>query len=105
LFVVPGAGVFLEAVGDFLGFELGAPVAIAALFPFGEVLLGDGFGFEVLLEDGFRFGEGIEPADEIFLGIAFVEAVVEFFADGAREAGDFASAGRFHVSRWLMVES
>jgi hypothetical protein len=31
------------------------------------------------------------------LGIAFVQAVVEFLADGARQARDFASAGRFHV--------
>ena len=49
----PGIGE-LEELG---GLVLKQPVAVAALFPFGKVLLGDGTVFEVSGEDGFDFGE------------------------------------------------
>jgi hypothetical protein len=45
-----------------------------------------------LIEGLFYFGEGVEPIDEIFGGVAVVEAEVELLADGAGEAGDFAGA-------------
>jgi hypothetical protein len=44
----------LEELG---GVVLEEPVAVAALFPFGEVLFGDGAAVEFGGEDGFDFGE------------------------------------------------
>jgi len=69
--------------------------------PFVEVLLTDGLTGEVAGQDGLNVGGGIEPIEE---GGAFLvrgETLVEFIAQGAREAGDFTVAShncfeRFH---------
>ncbi len=68
------------------------PVAVAALFPFGEVLFGDGVVVEMLRRNGFGFEEGVEPGEDLFGGEAVEEFEVELFADGVREATDFADA-------------
>jgi hypothetical protein len=79
----------LEELG---GVVLEEPVAVAALFPFGEVLFGDGAAVEFGGEDGFDFGERVEPGEDGFGGDTVVEFEVELFADGVGEAGDFADA-------------
>ena len=66
------------------------PVAVAALFPFGEVLFSDGAIVEVGSEDDFDFGERVEPGEDGFGGEAVVEFEVELLADGVRQATDFA---------------
>src|SRR5712672_630148 len=66
----------LEELG---GVVLEEPVAEAALFPFGEVLFGDGAAVEVGREDGFDFGEGVEPRKDGFVGLMVVETEVELF--------------------------
>ena len=68
------------------------PIAEAALFPFGEVLFGDGTVIEIDSEDGFDFGERVEPGEDGFGGEAVVEFEIELFAEGMREASDFADA-------------
>jgi len=77
----------LKEVG---GVVLEEPVAEAALFPFGEVLFGDGAVVEVGGEDGFDFGERVEPGENGFGGEAIVEFEVELFAEVVREPTDFA---------------
>lgn len=96
-----GGGVRLvtsAATGDELeelgGLVLEEPIAEAALFPFGEVLFGDGAVVEIDSEDGFDFGERVEPGEDRFGGEVVVEFEVELFADGVREASDFADAGQ-----------
>jgi hypothetical protein len=78
------------------GLEEEEPVAEAAVFPFGEVLFGDGTVIEVGGEDGFGLGEGVEPGEDEFGGDIVVELEVKFFADGVREASDFAEASSVH---------
>ena len=95
----------LEELG---GLELEEPVAVAALFPFGEVLFGDGTVFEVSGEDGFDVGERVEPGKDGFGGDAVVEFEVELFADGVSEASDFADTrcsfhNYFYFSFWEEV--
>ena len=68
------------------------PVAVAASFPFAEVLGFDGSSFEVGVEDGFDFGEFVEVFGDGDGGLAGIEAAVDLVADGAREFGDFAVA-------------
>src|SRR5882672_5962118 len=53
------------------------PIAEAALFPFGEVLFGDGAAAEVSREDGFDFGEGVEPGEDRFVRLMVVKTEVE----------------------------
>lgn len=65
----------------------------AALFPFGEVLRGDGAAGEVLLKGGLDFGQVVEPTDEADGGMAGIEAFVQLMADFRGEMGDFAIAG------------
>jgi hypothetical protein len=77
----------LEELG---GLILEKPVAEAAMFPFGEVLFGDGAVVEVGGEEGFDFGKGVEPRENRFLGLVIMETEVELFADGMRETRDFA---------------
>jgi hypothetical protein len=79
----------LEEMGGVIKKE---PVAMAALFPFGKVLFGDRAVFEVGGDDGFDFGERVKPGENRLLGLVIMETKVELFADGVREAGDFAVA-------------
>jgi hypothetical protein len=83
------AGNELEELG---GVVLEEPVAEAALFPFGEVLFGDGTAVEFSREDGFDFGEGVEPGQDRFVRLMVVKTEVELFAEVVRETGDFADA-------------
>ena len=53
---------------------LGAPVVIAAAFPFGEVLRGDAAALEFPGEDVFCFGQAVEPFDQADAGLAVIEA-------------------------------
>jgi hypothetical protein len=69
------------------------PIDVATLTPFAEVLLGDGAAFELLGEDGLHFGLGVEPGEKGAGDFAVGEALVERFADGARETADFSAAG------------
>ena len=90
-------GVFiLEAGEEGEGVLAEEPVAVATEAPLGEVCGGDGAAVEVGGEEGLDFGEGIEPVEEGWGQFAVVEAVVELFADGVGEAGDFAGAGHRH---------
>jgi hypothetical protein len=79
----------LEELG---GVVLEEPIAEAALFPFGEVLFGDGAVVEVGGEDGFDFGDGIEPGKDGFVGLMVVETEVDFVAEVVGETSDFADA-------------
>jgi hypothetical protein len=76
-----------EGGGGDVGLE---PLGVAAFFPFGEVLVADGFACEVALEDGLDFGHGVEPEEEEGAGFAIEDAEVELFADGVGEACDFS---------------
>jgi hypothetical protein len=69
------------------------PLVISALFPVREVLLVDGAAAEAGVEHLFHLAVRIEPFDETDTLLAIVETAVEFVADVAREAGDFAVAG------------
>jgi hypothetical protein len=79
----------LEEVGSVV---LEEPVTEAALFPFGEVLFGDGAVVEVCGEDGFDFGERVKPGENGFGRKGIVELEVELFAEIVRETSDFADA-------------
>lgn len=84
----------LDKVADPLaGFLITEPILIAPLFPFAEVLLGNFPALEMGGQDGADVVTGVEPNHELLAGLALFEAQVEFFADGAGEAGDFAGAG------------
>jgi hypothetical protein len=84
--VVQGfAGISEEVAADL-------PFEVAAVAPFGQVLLGDGFVMEEFAEDFFDGGEGVEPGDDPAAGIVAVEAVVDGGAEGKGKAGDFAGA-------------
>lgn len=79
----------IDAIGEMLGT---LPVAEAAGFPCGEVLLADGAILEVRGEDKADFREGIEPEEDVVEGLAVIEAGVERFANVAWQAGDFSDA-------------
>jgi len=100
-FVGEGAGQGVVAEGFFVvevmcqgeGIAAGEPVAVAAVFPLGEVGRGDGLGGELGGEDGLDLGEGVEPLEEGWAWLVVEEAAVELVADGEGEAGDFSGAG------------
>lgn len=98
---VQGIGLFGELKGEVAGFPEFEPVLIAALAPFGEVLLGDGAAAKEFGEDTLDFGEGVEPGEELGAGGAVIDALVEFIAEDAGEAGDFAFAGGGHGEGWI----
>ena len=103
--------VFEEIAGAFIVFEFGAlfgqvaeiflavlvtePILIAALAPFGEVLLADRIPSEDGVEEFIRLRQFIDPGEHGCAEFAVEEAEVEFFAGLARETGDFADAS-FH---------
>jgi hypothetical protein len=99
-FVGEGAGQRVVAEGFFVfevmgqgeGVVAGEPVAVAAVFPLGEVGRGEGLGGELGGEDGLDLGEGIEPVEEGGAGLVVEEAAVELVANGGGEAGDFSGA-------------
>ena len=65
---------------------------IAAIPPLGEIAGGDGPAIEMKREDLFDFGEVVEPIEDGIGGLAVVEALVDFLADGVRETSDFSGA-------------
>jgi len=72
-----------------------SPIEVAAFAPFGEVLRADGQAGELFGDDFLDFGQLVEPSDERGSGFAIFEALVELFADGFGQAGDFAGTS-FH---------
>ena len=87
-------GVFIvEIVSELEQVVAILPVFEAALFPFGEILFGDGAAEEFLVKDGLDLGKRIEPKEEGLSGLVVFEAAIELVADGMREASDFAGAG------------
>jgi hypothetical protein len=62
-FMAEGFFVF-QVTGEGEGVEAGEPVAVAAVFPLGEVGRGDGLGGELGGEGGLDLGQGIEPVEE-----------------------------------------
>jgi hypothetical protein len=74
------------------GLVLEEPIAVATLFPIGEVLFGNGAVVELGGEDDFDVEEPVEPGEDGFGGNVVEEFEVKLFADGVREARDFAEA-------------
>ena len=93
-----GAGA-VGGAGEEFAVEL--PLDEAAVAPIGEVLFGDGAITKVGGEEGGDFGEGIEPIGEVAGEFTVFEAVVEFFAKGLRETGDFSGAGHSGGGFWF----
>jgi hypothetical protein len=62
----------------------------AGFSPAFEVLAFYGLAFEFGFEDFLDLGEGVEPVDDWFLLLRLIESAIYFFANFAREAGDFA---------------
>jgi hypothetical protein len=89
----------VEVAGQGEGIAAREPVAVAAVFPLGEVGGGDGLGGEVGGEDGLDFREGVEPLEEGRARLVVEEAVVELVADGEGEAGDFSGAGHWGLRK------
>ena len=82
----------VEVLDEFESVLADEPVAEAAVFPFGEILFGDRAGVEVVGERLLDWGEGVEPGENGFGGLAGLEALVELVANGVRKTGDFAGA-------------
>ncbi len=79
------------------------PVLVAGAAPVGEVLVGDEGSTEEFGHDAFGFGLTVYPWEDGAAEFAVVEAVVELFAEGVGEAGDFADAGWCHNGKdWWM---
>lgn len=73
------------------------PVAVAAVFPFVDILTFKGATIKVLGQNGFDFRHLVEGAGKVFGGATVVEGEVDAVAEGAGEAGDFAVAVRVEV--------
>lgn len=52
----------------------------------------DGASTEVVGENDFNSGDFVEPLSDLDGGLAFVEELVDLFAKGAGQMGDFADA-------------
>ncbi len=89
----------LEGAEDFLA---EGPFGEGAGAPFAEVLRADRPAVELAGEDLPDLGQGIEPGEEGFGRLGVGEAVVELFADGVGETGDFAGGG--HEGRGLRLK-
>jgi len=77
------------------GFPIAQPILVAAVSPFGNVVLGDGPAGEMRGEDLPDFGQLIEPGHSVFGEGAVEQELVELLADRFGEAGDFTGAS-FH---------
>ena len=100
---VGGLVLVLDALGEVAGIEADKPVAVAAVFPFGEVALGNRAAGELFVEKGFDLGQGVEPLENGFAKFAVLKAAVELLTDGVRETSDFSSSSH-KFSRWLRVD-
>jgi len=105
---IGGPGEIAGVGGQFAGLleELlvAEPFAVAALFPFGEVLGADGAAAEVVGEDGLNFGDFVEPFGDLDGGLASIEELIGFFAKGTGQMGDFAFAFGVGVGRERLRE-
>ena len=54
----------------------GGPFCVAAMAPFGEILLPDGIAIEQFGHDFLDFGQAVEPRDEVNAASAVVEATI-----------------------------
>jgi hypothetical protein len=93
----PAAGV-REIVGVFAefsdAFDSGLfvlPAAEAGGKPVGKVWMLNGRAGKLGGEDFFDGGKGVEPGEDFGGGLAVFEAAIELFAEGFRQAGNFAS--------------
>jgi hypothetical protein len=86
---------FCEMQNSGAGFPVAKPIMVTAVTPFGNVVLGDGPAAEVLGQHGFDFGQLIEPGDGVFAEDSVEQLLIQLFADGFGEAGDFTGSG-FH---------
>src|SRR5262249_24890454 len=68
------------------------PITKAAISPLAEVCGRNGLSLEVGGEDGLDLRQGVEPLEKTGAIFAVEEALIEFFTDGVREAGDFSFA-------------
>jgi hypothetical protein len=68
------------------------PVAVAAVFPFVNILAFEGTTVKVLGHNGLDFRKLVEGAGKVFGGAAVVEGEVDAVAESARKMGDFAVA-------------
>ena len=68
------------------------PVAIAAVFPFINILAFEGTTIKVLGQNGFDLGHLVKGAGKVFGGVTVIEGEVDAVAEGTGEAGDFAVA-------------
>ena len=68
------------------------PVAIAAVFPFINILAFEGAAIKVLGQNGLDLGHLVEGLGEVFGRVTVVEGEVDAVAKGAGETGDFAVA-------------
>jgi len=95
------AGRALQLLGDFAGVGgkdvgvkqsllLGEPFDVAALPPFGKVLIADGPAFKKLGEDLSDFGKGVEPIEDGSAGLAIEQTAIHEVECFAREMGNFS---------------
>jgi hypothetical protein len=91
-----GIGILVKVPDEFAGSFKPQPILVAALFPVGEILLGDGASLKVVAEPFLDDHMGVEPFDDLAARFAVFEAAADLIADGLGEAGDFAGAGGVH---------
>jgi hypothetical protein len=106
--LVTSAATGIGELKELGGVVMEEPVAEAALFPYGEVLFGDGAVVEVGGEDGFDFWQRVEPGENGFVRLVIVETEVELFAEIVRETSDFADTScsvhmSYNFSFWRRV--
>ena len=85
-----GGIVLVERGGKLEGFLTRFPIEESEALIFSEVLLADRDAVELGLEEGFGLGERIDPGENYFERLASLQALIEFFLDGAGELDDFS---------------
>lgn len=87
-------------LGEFFGFGNGLagiePALVAAFAPVVEILVIDGFAFELGGEDFFDAGKGVEPGENIGSRMIIEEATVELLTDVFGETGNFTNKDAGH---------
>ena len=86
----------LETFGKIEDVLVDLPVAVAAVFPFREVLWVEGAPVELGGENGADLGERVEPFEDGFGLLAVLQTTIELLAEGVRETGDFSGTGGVH---------
>src|SRR5258706_14566636 len=89
---VAEAVLILQVLDELEGLLADVPLAVAAIFPGGEVGGGDGVTVKLGLENGLYFREGVEPGEDRFGFVAIAQSGVELFADVVWETSDFSGA-------------